>query len=183
VRPGLPELLDRMPFPCWIEGRYLDILYANAQARALSPLFAPGSNLLRSTVQNVARVDDVGSDPSVRALVAQLRASAGGDPDDPRLASLVGELLLIDADFARAWARHDVQPPPASTTYRVEHSQAGPLELSIDKFRVLGAEEQVLVICHGAPGSPTDQALAFLASTTMAEVGTVAPVRDERPTR
>lgn len=165
VRPGVAQLLDSLPLPACIEGRYLDILYANQLAQSLSPLFTPGSNVLRSTVQAVAAGDDVGSHPRIRTLVAQLRASAGGDPDDPQLAALVGELMLISEDFGRAWSRHDVQVPPASATFRLDHPQVGPLDLALEKFRLLGAEEQVLVIFRGQPGTNTDESLALLAAT------------------
>jgi MmyB-like transcription regulator ligand binding domain len=112
----------------------------------------------------VAPGEDVGSDRTVRGLVAQLRASAGGDPHDPQLAALVGELMLLSEDFGRAWSRHDVQAPPASTTYQLDHPQVGPLKLAIEKFRLLAAEEQVLVICRGEPGTNTDESLALLAA-------------------
>ena len=173
VRPGVAQLLDSLPLPALIEGRYLHVLYANQLAQSLSPLFTPGSNLLRSTVQAVAAGDAAGSDPAVRALVAQLRASAGGDPDDPQLAALVGELMLISEDFGRAWSRYDVQVPPASDTFHVDHPQVGPLDLAAEKFRLLGAEEQVLVICRGKPGTNADESLALLAAV----VSTPATVR------
>ncbi len=164
VRPGLMELLDLLPLPAWIEGRYLDMLYANALAQALSPLFTPGTNLLRSVVRQAADGDDVGSDTYVRALVAQLRASAGGDPDDPQLAALVGELMLIDDDFSAAWLRQEVQAHPASTTTHLDHPQVGPLDLAVEKFRLVGTEEQVLVIARGNNRTTDAAAITLLAS-------------------
>nr|WP_269327482.1 helix-turn-helix transcriptional regulator [Kineosporia mesophila] len=164
IRPGVAELVDALAMPAWIEGRYLDILTANPLARSLSPLFEPGTNLLRSVVQAVAAGDDVVSDASVRGLLAQLRGTAGSDAEDPYLAALVGELILISDDIARAWSRHEVQAPPASTTYHLDHPQVGPLDLVIEKFHPVGATDQLLVICRGAPETPTEQSLSLLAS-------------------
>jgi hypothetical protein len=47
--------------------------------------------------------DDAGRD-----TVANLRLAAGRHPDDPELATLVGELSMKSEEFRRWWARHDV---------------------------------------------------------------------------
>src|SRR6202008_267565 len=47
VADGLDELIDQMPMPAMVANRYLDVLAANAIARALCPAFVPGQNSLR----------------------------------------------------------------------------------------------------------------------------------------
>ncbi|MFF7169214.1 MULTISPECIES: MmyB family transcriptional regulator [Streptomyces] len=59
-------------------------------------------------------------------VVAQLRAAAGADADDPRLTQLVGELSLKSERFRRLWARHDVRRREGAMT-RLRHPQAGEL--------------------------------------------------------
>src|SRR5246127_3784212 len=47
VAEAVDELIDQLPFPGIVASRYLDVLAANPIARALSPEFAIGENLLR----------------------------------------------------------------------------------------------------------------------------------------
>ena len=47
LAPRLADLVDQLTPPALIVDRYLDCLVSNALARALSPNFAPGRNLLR----------------------------------------------------------------------------------------------------------------------------------------
>jgi transcriptional regulator with XRE-family HTH domain len=161
VRPGVVKLVDSLSMPAWIEGRYLDILVSNRLAQAMSPLFTPGTNLLRSTVL----LGLGSSDAPIARLVAQLRGSAGDDPDDPRLIELVGELSVRSETFAAVWARHEVTPPPGSGSNAFDHPQVGELTIDFEKLRVLGAEDQVLVICQPA-NAATGEALALLGSMT-----------------
>jgi transcriptional regulator with XRE-family HTH domain len=97
--------------PAFVQGRLIDVLAANPLATALSPICAPGVNIVRA----------VFLDPAVRErfrdwerrtenTVAALRALVGADLDDPALTALVGELSLKSERFRRLWARHDVRP-------------------------------------------------------------------------
>ncbi len=119
VPPGITKLLATLPLPALVEGRYFDVLAANALATALSPRFTAGANRLRSLFL----------DPAEQALypywegaaggmVAGFRESVGTDTDDPRFIELVGELSLASPLFSRLWARHDVQAceAPRSTS-------------------------------------------------------------------
>ena len=65
-------------------------------------------------------------DGVAQETVATLRAAAGADLDDPRLAELVGELSLKSDEFRRLWARHDVREK-ASGTKRMLHPMVGEL--------------------------------------------------------
>ncbi|MFD8079778.1 helix-turn-helix domain-containing protein [Streptomyces sp. NPDC059718] len=163
--PGhILQLLGQLPMPALVQGKYLDVLAANALARALSPNNVPGVNRLRAAFL----------DPEERELhrdwqtatvnaVASLRAVAGPDPDDPRLAALVGELSLKSDRFRKLWARHDVHRREGALA-RMRHPQVGDMDLYREKLSVNGAEGQVLVIYHAEPGSEAARSLALLGS-------------------
>jgi hypothetical protein len=148
-----------------VHGRHLDVLAANPLAVSLSPLFTPGTNLLRAVLLDPG-AHDVGpeSEATAAELVAVLRRAAGPDVDDPRLTELVGELSVRSQLFRRLWARHDVRRHPGGGTYRLQHPQVGDLELRYDKFTVADAEEQVLVVYQAEPGSRSAEALSLLSS-------------------
>lgn len=175
------QLLGQLPMPALVQGKYLDVLAANALARALSPNNVPGVNRLRAAFL----------DPEERELhrdwqtatvnaVASLRAVAGPDPDDPRLAALVGELSLKSDRFRKLWARHDVHRREGALA-RMRHPQVGDMDLYREKLSVNGAEGQVLVIYHAEPGSEAARSLALLGSlaagTADATVRPAAPAR------
>ncbi|MFD3603851.1 helix-turn-helix domain-containing protein, partial [Streptomyces sp. NPDC058656] len=58
VPPGIAKLVAMLPLPATVEGRYFDVLAANALATALSPRLVVGANRLR----------DVFLDPAEQAL-------------------------------------------------------------------------------------------------------------------
>jgi transcriptional regulator with XRE-family HTH domain len=173
VPSGILQLIESWSqTPAYIQGRYMDVLAANPLATALAPYHVEGENLVR-----VAFLD-----PRLRAknwervtetTVASLRALVGPDVDDPRLNELVGELSVRSERFRQLWARHDVRPKRSGTT-RIDHPLVGPLELSYEKLPIPDTDRQTLVVYHAAPGSPSAQGLALLAS---AAAGEREPVR------
>jgi transcriptional regulator with XRE-family HTH domain len=166
VRPSIAQLLGSWErTPAFVQGRHLDVLAANPLAVSRSPLFTPGTNLLRAVLLDPG-AHDVGpeSEATAAELVAVLRRAAGPDVDDPRLTELVGELSVRSQLFRRLWARHDVRRHPGGGTYRLQHPQVGDLELRYDKFTVADAEEQVLVVYQAEPGSRSAEALSLLSS-------------------
>jgi hypothetical protein len=109
--------------------------------------------------------------------VAGLRALVGPDVDDPRLNEIVGELSVRSERFRQLWARHDVRPKRSGAT-RIDHPQVGPLELSYEKLPIPDTDRQILVAYHAAPGSPSAQALALLATTAAGEREAVRAVAE-----
>ena len=174
-RPQEPEvapdsivgLIDSWPrTPAFVHGPYLDVLAANALATALSPAFRPGVNLVRATFL----------DPDIRTLfgdwpdialrsVARLRALAGPEVDDPRLAELVGELSVRSDAFRQLWARHDVEAAGVPG-YTLNHPVVGMFEVRVERLAIVGADGQILVFHHADPGSPSETALIRLADRT-----------------
>jgi transcriptional regulator with XRE-family HTH domain len=164
VPPHTARLVDRLPFPAFVENRYLDVVASNALARALSPRLSVGGNRLRDFFLDPAERDlfPDWSEAAAGALVAGFRQSVGTDTDDPRFIELVGELSLASPVFQRLWSRHEIRPPQgASMTFH--HPQVGEVSVDRDKLAVSGTDGMVLVIYHVAPGSPDAEKLALLA--------------------
>jgi transcriptional regulator with XRE-family HTH domain len=181
VRPSVAALVDAWPAPAYVEGRYLDVLHANASASALSPMLRTGANLLRSALLDEevqARIEV--TERSVSALIGRIR-SAAGDDDDPRLTELVGELTLKSPVFRRLWDRHDVHVPPSHGALAVDNPVVGEIELEFDKFAVIGAEGQVLVLYQAEPRSRSADALALLMATVVDDDGVRQDAARPRP--
>ncbi|GGP39499.1 helix-turn-helix domain-containing protein [Saccharothrix coeruleofusca] len=160
VAPRIVELVHSLTMPAFVGGRYLDVLASNSLARALSPEFETGENLLRAAflgTEGRVRFDQ-------REMVAMFRKRVGTDLDDPRVVRLVGELSLASAAFQRAWARHDVRPARGGPVH-VDHPQVGPMELNLSKLVVDDIGDQWLVVYHPAAEHPESaDRLALLAS-------------------
>lgn len=96
-----------------------------------------------------------------RENVAFLRLDAGRHPDEPRLASLIGELSMKSEDFRRWWAEHPVQDK-TSGTKRFRHPVVGDLELAYETLRAADDPDQALITYAAEPGSPSHDALRML---------------------
>ncbi len=164
----LRDLLDVLPTPALVLGPRTDIIGWNASATALFLDFA------EIPVQQRALVRMVFLEPRMRGLfrdweqvaaeaVDRLRMAAARTPGDPRLAQLVGELSVHDADFRRWWAGHGVRAM-AGGRKRLRHPVVGELELDWQVLQVLSASEQTLVTYTAAAGSPSAEALRILDS-------------------
>ncbi|MDP9842994.1 helix-turn-helix domain-containing protein [Streptosporangium lutulentum] len=166
VRPGVQALLDAWHnTPAYVQGPFQDVLAANRLAVALSPVFTPGGNVLRSVLLDPAAQESLpGWQNRVGSLVAALRAMAGPDVDDPRLTDLVGELSVKSDLFRRLWSRHDAKPHPGGGVHHLHNPIVGDIELRYEKFAVTGADGQLLVVYRAEPGSPSADALALLGS-------------------
>ncbi|MGX2993039.1 helix-turn-helix domain-containing protein [Streptomyces sp. JNUCC 64] len=169
TRPGLRRLLDGLTaVPGVVLGRHTDVLAWNPLAAALVTDFAR----LPEKHRNYTRL--VFTDPTARELyadwervahlcVARLRAEADQDPGSPRLAALVGELSLLDADFRRWWAVPQGAAREAGTML-LRHPLVGELTLDHDVLTTAADPGQRLVVWSAEPGSPSHDALRILAS-------------------
>ncbi|WP_239117176.1 helix-turn-helix domain-containing protein [Planotetraspora phitsanulokensis] len=175
VRQGVQPLLDAWHnTPAYIQGPFQDVLAANRLAAALSPIFSPGNNILRSVLLDPAAQELLpGWQNRVSSLVAALRAMVGPDVNDPRLTDLVGELSVKSDLFRRLWSRHDAKPHPGGGVHHLRHPIVGDLELHYEKFAVTGADGQLLVVYRAEPGSPSADALTLLGS--LPEESTLRP--------
>ncbi|MGI5499631.1 helix-turn-helix transcriptional regulator [Lentzea sp. CA-135723] len=167
VPTGTAKLLAILPFPAFVEGRYLDVLAANPLATALSPRLTPGANRLRDVFLDPEE-QEMFPDWEMAAayLIAGFRQAAGTATDDPRFIELVGELTLASPLFQRLWARHDVRPR-MSATVRFLHPQLGELTLNREKYLVSGTDGIMLVVYHPDAGTEAADQLALLGSASV----------------
>ncbi len=111
-------------------------------------------------------------------VVGHLRLSAGKYPDDPRLASLIGELAMGSERFRRLWARADVcARTHGRKAYR--HPLVGLLELHQENFALPDESGMELLVLSAAPGSPTEDGLRLLAGLG-ADSGDAHPTMNAR---
>ncbi|WP_333777912.1 helix-turn-helix domain-containing protein [Streptomyces sp. IBSBF 3136] len=169
VQPRLRRLLDDLgTTPGIVLGRRMDILAWNPLAAALITDFSTIPEKHRNYIRLLF------TEPSMRnlyadwanvahACVAQLRMEAARDSENPRLAGLVGELSLQDADFRRWWAAHHVAVRGVGTKV-LRHPVVGDLTLDWDTLAPTVDADQHLVIWTAEPGSPSHDALRILAS-------------------
>lgn len=180
VPTSILYLLDQLQMPALVQGKYFDVLAANPTARAISPNWTPGVNRLRAAFLD-PRERELHKDwaTSTVSVVAGLRAAAGAEPDDPRMAALVGELSLKSDRFRRLWARHDVRRGEGARS-RLHHPEVGDLDLYLEKLAIAGTDGQLLVIYHPEPGSDSARSLALLgslAASTSDEPSSSPPTR------
>lgn len=92
-----------------------------------------------------------------------LRAESGRNSDDCELVELIGELVTRSAKFSELWARHNVRWHTTGIKH-VRHHLVGEVVLSFEAMQLTGDPTQTLVTFTAEPGSPSQQAIAFLAS-------------------
>jgi transcriptional regulator with XRE-family HTH domain len=163
VAESLRQLIDQVPVPVVLGNCYMDVLAANACARALAPGFSPGRNLLHWVfVAPAARDFYVHWDVVTDIIVSEFREVAGTDLGDPRLRATIDELSAHSPRFRQLWARADVgyQPGPMD----LHHPQLGDLHLHRTRLWVPHSDGQHLLIYHAEPGSASAKALEALRS-------------------
>jgi len=164
--PGVARLIDELGVPTFVQSRFYDVLAANPLARALSPQYRPGVNLLRAVFLDPRdRELHQDWDRATTEAVSGLRALTGPDLDDLRLNELIAELSLKSPLFQELWARQDVRQKVGGPS-RMLHPVVGPLELRHEKFSVNGTQGQLMVMYHAEPGSPSYAALQRLSALT-----------------
>lgn len=158
---GVDTLVDQLGVPALVVGRCLDCLASNVLARALSPNFAPGRNLLRQLFLDPAeRQLHVDWDDATAGVVGGLRQVAGAEAD-PRLDAIVDELRSQSERFGTLWDRADVGYRPAGTSH-MRHPQVGELHLMRNRFLIPDSGGLHLQIYHAMPGTDTAERLAKL---------------------
>ncbi|MET9364612.1 hypothetical protein ABZX93_27370 [Streptomyces sp. NPDC006632] len=112
-------------------------------------------------------------DDKARDTVANLRLDAGRHPDDPQLASLIGELSLGSDDFRRLWADHNVRGKTRGKKH-FAHPQLGDLTLDYVAMRAPDDPDMTMMIYSAPPGSDATASLQLLASLSPSQ-----PAADE----
>jgi hypothetical protein len=100
-----------------------------------------------------------------RAVVGNLRLTAGRHPDDPQLAALIGELTMRSREFATMWADHRVLACDVAD-YEMHHPLVGTLTVTQQTLQSPQGGGPSVVVATAGPGSPSATALALLAHAT-----------------
>lgn len=180
VHVSMQRILDALTtVPAYVRDGRIDMVAANTLARELhSPVFAFAR--ATGTLPNTARfafLDPAGRhfypdwDQVTRDVVAALHAAAGHNPYHRPLTDLIGELSTRSDTFRALWADHNVGLHRTGTK-RMRHPDVGLLELDYDVMEPLGEPDRTLIAYTAAPGTPTADKLALLA--TLAATRTAA---------
>jgi transcriptional regulator with XRE-family HTH domain len=162
VTQRLRQLIDQIPFPAMVCNRYLDVLAANAYARALTPGATPGRNRMCSVfLDPAARERFVNWDELTDIAVCEFREAAG-DLDDPRVRALLDELSTGSERFRELWARGDVGH--STGIVHTRHPEVGDFFLHRTRLAVPHSGGQLLLLYHAEPGSESARALQKLRS-------------------
>ncbi|MFF4421612.1 helix-turn-helix transcriptional regulator [Streptomyces sp. NPDC001549] len=164
VRPEVLRVLDLVAgAPALIMNHRLDVLAGNRLAGLLYGRPLPGLNTARHIFLDEAERGLYADwDHCTLDVVGHLRLAAGTYPDDPRLASLIGELAMASERFRRLWARADVRARThGRKAYR--HPLVGLLELHQENFALPGESGMELLVLSAPPGSSAEDGLRLLA--------------------
>lgn len=163
IRPELLRVLDLVTdAPALIMNHRLDVLAGNRLARLLYSLPVQDLNIARHIFLQESELYGEWEKCTLD-VVGHLRLAAGKFPEDPRLASLIGELAMGSERFRRLWARADVRARAhGRKTYR--HPLVGLLELHQENFALPDESGMELIVLSAAPGSAAEDGLRLLAS-------------------
>ncbi|MFF0411321.1 helix-turn-helix transcriptional regulator [Kitasatospora sp. NPDC004745] len=163
VRPELLRVLNLVTgAPALIMDHRLDALAGNRLAGLLFGRPMPGLNIARHIFLDEAEHGLYADwENCTLDVVGHLRLAVGKYPDDPRLASLVGELAMGSERFRRLWARADVRARThGRKAYR--HPLVGLLELHQENFTLPDESGMEVVVLSAPPGSPAEDGLRLL---------------------
>jgi transcriptional regulator with XRE-family HTH domain len=162
VHPHLKALLDSWPMTAaFVCNHQLTVLASNPIARAVSPMFDGGTNVLRAMyldpnaygmIRNAAEVESV--------TAAWVKKLAAEDANDASLTRLVDEISANEPRFLTAWQRDAA--PTGDGDFLLDHPAVGKLDLHYRRFDIAGSPSQFLVTLHGDPETPTDCGLRLL---------------------
>ncbi|MCK9926627.1 helix-turn-helix transcriptional regulator [Frankia sp. Mgl5] len=164
VRPELVRVCDLVvDAPALIVDHRLDVLAGNRLAGLLYGRPLPGLNTARHIfLEETERGLYADWETCTLDVVGHLRLAAGKYPEDPRLASLIGELAMASERFRRLWARADVRARAhGRKAYR--HPLVGLLELHQENFALPDESGMELLVLSAAPDSPAEDGLRLLA--------------------
>ncbi|MEU0927168.1 helix-turn-helix transcriptional regulator [Streptomyces malaysiensis] len=187
VTAAVRQLMDALgDSPVVVLGRRSDILAWNRTGHALfAGHLAPDSPDQAATRPNTARMVFLDAHTrdlyvdwprKARDVVGKLRQAVGKYPDDPHLASLVGELTMRSPQFATLWAQHRVRAW-GMNEYRMRHPTVGELDVLQHSLPVPRGEGIRLMVTTAAPGSAAQAALRLLTQTLQPAADMSAPAR------
>lgn len=176
VSPALAQLLAALgELPAVVLGRYSDVLAWNRAGHALYAGHLdpdgpdrPGErpNMSRMVFLDAHTRDLYADWPAkARATVGALRLASGQYPDDPALASLVGELTVKSAEFASMWADHRVKTSDVAV-YGMRHPLVGAMDVTQQTLHTEPGQHVVLATTEA--DSPSRAAMTLLPHSSSA---------------
>ena len=169
IRPSVQLMLDGMTgLPAFVTNGRMDVLAHNQMAAVMySPVFATTAG-----PPNFARFNFL--DPAARQFyarwsdaadttVSMLRTETGRNPHDKALYNLIGELCARSDEFSSRWAAHNVRLHRTGVK-NFNHPEVGNLTLTFEVLDINADEGLTMTVYSAEPGSPTADALKFLAS-------------------
>jgi transcriptional regulator with XRE-family HTH domain len=168
VKPYLQRLLDRIDAPAMVMTPTHDILAWNPLAAALMVDFAEIPERERNFMRLLFTDPRMRSlypqwEELARAVVSYIRMEAARKPDDPRLAELVGDLSIRDAQFRQWWAGTHVAVKRRGSR-RYDHPVVGEITLEWDALTSDAEPDQQFIVFTPEPGSRSEEALRELAA-------------------
>ena len=169
ISPAVLRLIEKWDHaPAFVVNRRLDILARNRLAAALLRGPAPDNLIRFKFLDPRARKLYVDWEQEAHIAVADLRAAAGTDHQDPCLNELIDELSLGSADFRRLWGRYEVQSRK-DTFIRFYHPEVGPLALRHATLGVDCTPGLRIFVAEPVPGSHSQTALEKLGGLMAAD--------------
>jgi transcriptional regulator with XRE-family HTH domain len=169
IADRVDRLIDQFPMPAAIVNRCLDVRASNPCARALSPEYTIGENVLRWRIlEPAARQLYSNWEFASENLVRGLREVAVTDLNDRRLRALIDELTEASPFFRQLWERADVGYRVG--TIKMCHPRVGELELYRNRLTLPHSGGQHILIYHAEPQSVTARALEVLRSLSTQDV-------------
>ncbi|PPF77637.1 hypothetical protein C5B96_15325 [Subtercola sp. Z020] len=145
-RAAIRQLIDSWQVvPAFLSDRHLTVVASNDAARAVSPSFVEGVNLVRFTfLEPQVRHGDPEWAPVADQVTAMLRDSLDQHEEDASFRDIVGELSARSREFAEAWA--DETRPEASARVRFTGTVVGSFDLTYQRLRVPDEYDDVLFV-------------------------------------
>jgi transcriptional regulator with XRE-family HTH domain len=176
VKRYLQRVLDRVDAPAIVMTPTHDVLAWNPLAAALMVDFDEVPERERNFVRLLFTDPRMRSlspewEELARAVVSYLRMEAARKPDDPRLAELVGDLSIRDAQFRQWWAGTHVAAKRRGTR-RYNHPVVGEITLDWDALTSDAEPDQQLIVYTAEPGSRSEHALRELAAWAAVHIKT-----------
>lgn len=176
VTPALSQLVAALPdVPVVVLGRRTDVLAWNRAGHALYAghlgVEAPERPAQRPNMARLVFLDahtrELYADwpAKARAVVGVLRLASGRHPDDPALASLIGELTVGSPGFAAMWADYRVKAG-GGAAYEMRHPLVGSMHVTQQSLQT--EDGQHLVVATTEAGSPSAAAMTLLVHSTLA---------------